>query len=86
MFFGAPHRGLDTSDLEVVASAVRGPWGQTRVNLIQGLSEDAEGLEARLEKFVEVLETQKRDLRIISFYAQALTPKFEMVTSEVTHM
>ena len=82
MFFGAPHKGIHTSDLETMADAVRGPLGHTRGDLVKNLRANAEGLEARLERFVEVLELRGRDLRIISFYEQSLTRKFMMVSFE----
>ena len=84
MFFGAPHKGLDTSDLEVMAQAVRGPWQKERVNLVKKLREDAECLEVRVENFVKVLQTRGQDLRVISFYEESMTRKYEMVSTKAT--
>lgn len=84
MFFGAPHRGLDVSDLVVMAQSVQGPWRQARIDLVERLKVDAHCIAVRLDSFAKVMKTMAQDASIISFYEEKMTNKYEMVSIKVT--
>lgn len=78
MFFGAPHRGLETTAFETMAENMPGDFKLNRVRLVQSLKKEAECLETRLERFF-ALSKQKTvgSLRIISFFEKRKTAMYD---------
>lgn len=83
MFFGGPHRGLDTSDLEVMTASMNGEWKMVKVDLVGMLKEGSERLDERRGNFAKVLQAKGPNLSVISFWEQSQTPKFTMVAIEL---
>lgn len=82
MFFGAPHKGLDVSDFEYMASYVRGDYGMRRLELVKNLKVDAECLPTWPENFAGVMRRKGGGLCIVSFSEQCKMQRFVTVIFE----
>lgn len=77
MFFGAPHKGLETADFEMMAANVRGVHGKQKLDLIKNLRTEAESLQTRLEYFRDIPRRKGyKNLHICSFYEKLQSPVF----------
>jgi hypothetical protein len=77
MFFGTPHQGLRTYDLEEMVDAESGGYETSRHNLLKQLREGAEFLEVQKEELTYIWEEYKP--KIVSFYETASTPTVRRV-------
>lgn len=70
IFFGAPHKGLETTDLESMVESITLKLQKGRMQrIVQSLKEDSEFLESYREELVEVLSART----IISLYETLLS-------------
>jgi hypothetical protein len=77
MFFGTPHQGLRTYDLEEMVDAESGGYETSKHNLLKQLREGAEFLEVQKEELTYIWEEYKP--KIVSFYETAPTPTVRRV-------
>jgi hypothetical protein len=77
IFFGNPHQGMRTSDLEAMVDAESGGYDTSRHNLLRQLREGSEFLETQKEELSYIWEECKP--KIVSFYETAATPTVEKV-------
>jgi hypothetical protein len=75
IFFGTPHQGLRTYDLEDMVDAESGET--SRLNMLKQLREGSEFLENQKDDLSYIWEEYKP--KIISFYETVLTPTVQMV-------
>lgn len=75
-FFGTPHQGLRTDEMEDMAAAYS---GKPKNNLIMQLKEGSEFLEEQKESMLYVWEMFKH--KVISFYETVMTPSIRMVNN-----
>jgi hypothetical protein len=75
-FFGTPHQGLRTDELEELVDVNSGGM---RKNLILQLKEDSEVLENQKEDLIRMWEGFKR--KVVSFYATVKTLSGRMVNN-----
>ncbi|KAF8539827.1 hypothetical protein BDD12DRAFT_909826 [Trichophaea hybrida] len=71
-FFGTPHEGMRTSDLEEMVDVVSGDYETSWHNLLRQLSEGSEYLENQKEELCYIWKEYKP--KIVSFYETAPTP------------
>jgi len=76
VFFGTPHQGLRTDELEDMVAAYS---GKPNNNLIMQLKEGSEFLEEQKESMLYVWEMFKHT--VISFYETVMTPSVRMVNN-----
>ncbi|KAF8543181.1 hypothetical protein BDD12DRAFT_874965 [Trichophaea hybrida] len=72
IFFGTPHQGMRTYDLEEMVDAESGSYETSRHNLLRQLREGSEFLENQKEDLSYIWEEYKP--KIISFYESVQTP------------
>jgi hypothetical protein len=77
VFFGTPHQGMRTYDLEEMVEAESGRYETSKQNLLNQLREGSEFLENQMEELCYILEDYKP--QIVSFYETVLTPTVKMV-------
>jgi len=77
IFFGIPHEGLRTYDLQEMVDAESGSYETSRINLLKLLREGAEFLEVQKEELINIWEEYKT--KIISFYETISTPIVQKV-------
>ncbi|KAF8544651.1 hypothetical protein BDD12DRAFT_906355 [Trichophaea hybrida] len=75
IFFGTPHQGMRTYDLEEMVDAESGGYETSRHNLLRQLREGSEFLENQKEDLSYIWEEYRP--KIISFYETAPTPTVE---------
>jgi hypothetical protein len=75
-FFGTPHQGLQTNELEDMVAAYS---GKPKNNLIMQLKEGSEFLEEQKESMLYVWEMFKH--KVVSFYETVTTPSVRMVNN-----
>lgn len=68
-FFGTPHQGLRTKELEAVATC----------GLIEQLREDAEFLDNQKEELMQICQVFKG--KVVSFYETVMTPSVGKVST-----
>jgi hypothetical protein len=78
VFFGTPHQGLRTYDLEEMVDAEAGGYETSRHNLLKQLREGSEFLETQKEGLSHIWEEYRP--KIISFYETAQTATVAKVT------
>ncbi|KAF8249183.1 hypothetical protein K440DRAFT_660436 [Wilcoxina mikolae CBS 423.85] len=75
IFFGTPHQGMRTYDLEEMVDAESGGYETSRHNLLRQLREGSEFLETQKEKLSYIWEECKPE--IVSFYETVQTSTVE---------
>jgi hypothetical protein len=81
-FFGTPHQGLRTEELERIIDVA----SHKRGNLIIQLREGAEFLEDQKEHMVQVWSyIAQRKVNVVSFYETRETRTVTMVSSKSSH-
>lgn len=78
VFFGTPHDGLRTYDLEEIVEAESSGHETSRSNLLKQLREGSEFLEVQKDELSYIWEEYKPN--IVSFYETVQTPTVEMVS------
>ncbi|KAF8535741.1 hypothetical protein BDD12DRAFT_891916 [Trichophaea hybrida] len=76
IFFGTPHQGMRTYDLEEMVDAESSGYETSRHNLLRQLREGSEFLENQKEDLSYIWEEYKP--KIISFYESVQTPTIKM--------
>jgi len=80
IFFGTPHEGLRTYDLEEMVDAESGGYETSRHNLLKQLREGSEFLEVQKEELSHIWNEYMP--KIVSFYETVKTPTVEKVSLE----
>ncbi|KAF8531694.1 hypothetical protein BDD12DRAFT_914648, partial [Trichophaea hybrida] len=79
IFFGTPHQGMRTYDLEEMVDSESGSYETSRHNLLRQLREGSEFLETQKEELNYLWKEYKPN--ILSFYETVATPTVEMSES-----
>lgn len=82
LFFGTPHRGLHTAELEAMLEDMSSSLESNRAELIVQLREGSEFLENEADGLVDILSRFK----VVSFYETAETPTVKKVKRTLTFM
>jgi hypothetical protein len=82
MFFGTPHQGLRTYDLEAMVDAESGGYVTSRHHLLKMLQEGSEFLESQKSELCYMLEEYKPN--IVSFYETEKTVTIAKVRIETS--
>ena len=77
MFFGTPHQGIRTYDIEEMVDAESGGYETSRHNVLRQLREGSEFLENQKEELSYIWKEYTP--KIVSFYETAPTPTIERV-------
>ncbi|KAF8534691.1 hypothetical protein BDD12DRAFT_755570, partial [Trichophaea hybrida] len=77
IFFGTPHQGMRTYDLEEMVDAESGGHETSRQNLLRQLREGSEFLETQKEELSYIWGERKP--KIVSFYETVATPTVKRV-------
>jgi len=80
LFFGTPHRGLHTVELEAMLDVMSSILESNRADLIVQLREGSEFLESEADALVDILSR----LKVVSFYETVETPTVKKVNKTVT--
>jgi hypothetical protein len=80
IFFGTPHGGIRTYDIEEMVDAESGVYETSRQNLLKQLREGSEFLEVQKEEFSYIWEEYKPN--IVSFYETVKTRTVERVSEQ----
>jgi hypothetical protein len=82
MFFGTPHQGLRTHDLEAMVDAESGGYVTARHHLLRMLREGSEFLETQKSELCYMLQEYKPN--IVSFYETEKTVTVAKVRIETS--
>lgn len=77
-FFGTPHQGLQTEELEAMVEDMSGEAETSRSMLLKQLRENSEFLEAQRDNLTDIWDGR----RIVSFYETVKTPTVKKVRRE----
>lgn len=80
VFFGAPHNGLRTEELEAMVDDLKFPSAERLQKLLKQLQEHSRYLQEHSELCVQLL----KDFKIISFHETMLNPVVRKVFQTVT--
>jgi hypothetical protein len=75
LFFGTPHRGLRTTELEAMLEDMSSSSESNRADLLCQLQEGSEFLETQADEVVDILGRRK----VVSFYETVKTPTVQKV-------